>query len=572
MRAIASFLAITLSSLLISACGSDNDKGESVSKAKPAPLHYRYSLKTTAAEAGELQNQITLRILDDDKTPQETVELEFTYHLDNQTLDLRPLKALSEDTCYQLAQSAEISLDEFCTGLIKQVKEVVYFNDNISSYTNYQKLPQYARVNEVTYDNSGSDGIWFNGDDSIDSYGYQSHTKTQYVGINIQDYGDDEIWFTEDDADGGVGFKLSSEYGEIEVEVDNNSLSVTGSSKSILISNAASYMLFDSPIEALFAHIFHQPLEFTSLLILDTNSFYIAPTMIYGSGEDNQYFTEDDDIVGYRGQEVTIDGNNRRVNYFSGMDNRTESIVAYSLFIYDNQILREQQLYGHETHDPFGLKISPIDENNPSQVIHYIYDENQTLAYKTNFYSNNKKREDDYDRQYLNSKTTYDGDKETTITFPEKGQGEDGEWFTEDDDILSYQIDSDTFYAKASGPGDDQIWLTSDDELENCHKTLVLHPDEITTETYKLACTRLDDELIPELNLLTSVEQHEIQGNEWGQLTEDSLTDAGPDKLLNTIDDDVRTTTHYYDNHGYKYKTTFIHGNSSTITHFEITP
>lgn len=431
----------------------------------------------------------------------------------------------------------------------------------------------------VNYKYSGADGVWFTGDDVVDSYVTVTTDLSipQTVTAVYDDEGEDGIWFTDDDV------------------VDTHVQQLLGDNYQPLY--AANYTLAGSDATWFTAddyangYSYYGYNEDGDLLIIANHR---------GPGFDGEWFTADDFASGTLSFTSETDAGNvsisARVNgmgpdgkWLSGDDN----IYGYSYRMYDDAN-NELERADFSSKGADGLWFTSDDL--PTASYNYLKYERDTEGRVLKQFYYDPARDPNApafsDSQIYRYKV-YSADFSNSLDVGTTAFGNDDIPLTEDDTLAwPYSIATDTGYDQYNQPGPDAIWFTDDDlrsgyiietfdgsrlteyERYDTNDTLVFYTEytELSSTSYRLEDFLLNDAGTFDLTGYREIDE-DAYGNPlyttWfsaaGDISNVSYTErnsdglivresgaysAGPDGIWKTADDFTYYSLNEYNDEG----------------------
>ena len=298
-------------------------------------------------------------------------------------------------------------------------------DDTVFTHTQLALDANYKPTYAVTYNGRGSDSTWFTADDTILSmsyYGYTTNDEILFIATHTNK-GNDGIWFTADDTAMAV-VELKNAQGFTQISANLTGMGADG--KWLSGDETVSYYTYaDYDVNGNQTHR------------ADFNS------SANGAGADGLWFTSDDQAYGYNVWQREYDQQGRIL-----LDTRYDVSLASAPAFSNSQVSR----YTRTVYDyPSTGKSAAL-----SVYRHNVWaDEYQFGPDGEPFTA------DDMGAYGI---TTANGSEEYN------GAGADGQWFTADDELKRYYVETFSGNRLASaiwyeGAGSDGIWKTSDDEV-----------------------------------------------------------------------------------------------------------
>ena len=323
--------------------------------------------------------------------------------------------------------------------------DCIWFNEDDDIYlTNaYNKKGEIAET--YSFNNSGPDGLYHTQDDVYNSYKIYFYDKKGNIveNINANSPGTDGIWLTNDD-----GFSLLQLF-----EYENN-----------LLTKEVDY----SDINAISCYyLFHYNQDSK----IDTEWKY------EGSGNDNTWFTDDDELTSETSYMYDESGNVLRETV--GHDKFGDVSYWFSYAYNSKNKIIEKVEFKKEGYD--NVWFTDDDVINSKEMYEYNKDGQVTLSINShssgvdNVWYN---ADDDID-SYSVLESTNSTDTYSYYYWPDNRIGPDNLWFTEDDipwykifiryNIINNVKKDQEIYICSYGAGKDGIWFTKDDEKLNSY-------------------------------------------------------------------------------------------------------
>ena len=305
--------------------------------------------------------------------------------------------------------------------------------DGIISYSVPEFYPDGTWSKNTEFYSSGPDSIWFNEDDNIHLTNVYNKKGELIESYSFNNPGPDGLYHTQDDVYNSYEINFYDNKGNIVEYIAANSPGVDG----IWLTNDDGFSLLR--IFEYENNLLAKEIQYSDINQIDCyyifhynhNSRIDTEWKYKGPGNDNTWFTEDDEL---------------------------SSETSY-LYDESGNILREAV-----GHDKFG---------DVSHWFSYSYNTENKIIEKTEYTKKGYDNEWFTDDDVINSKEMYeyDNDGKVSLSINSNSPGIDDIWYNADDDINSYSVlessaSTDTYnyyYWPDNRIGPDQLWFTADD-------------------------------------------------------------------------------------------------------------